>query len=135
MEPTVLLVEDDDDLRRMLGTYLQSEKIRVLEARDAREASALVSTVSPDVIVLDVMLPGAIDGLELARRFRHHPNTASVPVIILSAVLFESDRDRAREVEAAVVLPKPFTPDELVRRLRALLPRSRPGTQTTTSAE
>jgi two-component system phosphate regulon response regulator PhoB len=121
MNETVLLVEDDASLRGLLAEHLRLEGLCVLEARSAGEASLIAVRDRPAVVILDVMLPGGPDGLELAGWLRRHRATKDARIIVLSDVLFQSDRDRAESAGASLVLNKPFLPEELAARVRTLL--------------
>jgi DNA-binding response OmpR family regulator len=115
----VLVVDDDDKLRELLTRYLSEEGFTVSGAADAVEMDAMLSQQTPDLIVLDLMLPGE-DGLSIARRLR---GSGGVPFIILSARGDEVDRIVGLEVGADDYLPKPFNPRELLARIRAVLRR------------
>jgi DNA-binding response OmpR family regulator len=124
-EPTsdgqqVLIVDDDDALRRALSRNLRLEGFQVTDARDGRSALDAVRAGPPDVIVLDVTMPG-IDGVEFTRRLRAVGD--DVPILILSARDGVEDRIVGLEAGADDYLVKPFIPRELVARLRALLRR------------
>jgi two-component system response regulator PrrA len=116
----VLIVDDDDALRRSLGRNLRLEGFQVTDARDGRSALDAVHAYPPDVIVLDVTMPG-IDGIDLTRRLRAVGD--DVPILILSARDGVDDRIVGLEAGADDYLVKPFIPRELVARLRALLRR------------
>jgi two-component system, OmpR family, response regulator PrrA len=116
----VLIVDDDDALRRSLGRNLRLEGFRVADARDGGAALDDVRAHPPDAIVLDVTMPG-IDGVELTRRLRAAGD--DVPILILSARDGVDDRIVGLEAGADDYLVKPFIPRELVARLRALLRR------------
>jgi DNA-binding response OmpR family regulator len=117
---SILLVEDELELARLVVRELQSAGYRVWHAADAAEALRLVGEVAPELLVLDWMLPGAMDGLELLRRLRQ---TSAVPVLMLTARAEEVDRVVGLEVGADDYLTKPFGTRELVARVRALLRR------------
>lgn len=122
--PRILVVDDDPDLRDLLRTYLGANGFDVQTAGDGVAMRAALDTGLPDVIVLDLMLPGE-DGLSLTRSLR---TRSSVPILMLSARGEEMDRVIGLEVGADDYLAKPFGPRELLARLRALLRRR----QTTT---
>jgi len=123
--PRILVVDDDPDLRDLLRTYLGANGFDVQTAGDGVAMRAALDTGLPDVIVLDLMLPGE-DGLSLTRSLR---TRSSVPILMLSARGEEMDRVIGLEVGADDYLAKPFGPRELLARLRALLRRR----QTTTA--
>jgi DNA-binding response OmpR family regulator len=118
--PTVVVVEDDADIATAVAARLRSEGLTVEVAGDGPSAVALVARVRPDVVVLDLLLPG-FDGLEVCRRIqRDRP----VPVLMLTARDSETDLVVGLEVGADDYMTKPFSPRELVARVRALLRRS-----------
>jgi two-component system response regulator PrrA len=116
----VLIVDDDDALRRSLGRNLRLEGFRVTDAGDGESALVGVRAAPPDVIVLDVTMPG-LDGVDFTRRLRADGD--DVPILILSARDGVDDRSAGLEAGADDYLVKPFIPRELVARLRALLRR------------
>jgi DNA-binding response OmpR family regulator len=117
---TVLVVDDEDTVREVVGQYLTRDGYRVLSAADGREARDLFEREQPDLIVLDVMLPG-IGGLDLCRAIRAR---SAVPVILLTARTQETDRIVGLELGADDYVTKPFSPRELVARVRAVLRRA-----------
>ncbi|NTV86738.1 MAG: response regulator, partial [Burkholderiaceae bacterium] len=117
----ILVVDDDPDLRELLNDYLTASGFVVDAAGDGVEMHAHLAQAMPDAIVLDLMLPGE-DGLSLARGLR---KTSDVPILMLSARGEEIDRVVGLEVGADDYLAKPFSPRELLARLRALLRRTR----------
>ena len=118
----ILVVDDDPELRSLLTGFLTSSGFVVASAGDGHEMRARIAEQPPDAIVLDLMLPGE-DGLTLARELRRH---SEVPILMLSARGEEVDRVVGLEVGADDYLAKPFSPRELLARLRALLRRARP---------
>ncbi|MBK5957912.1 DNA-binding response regulator [Rhodoplanes elegans] len=118
--PHILVVEDDQEISRLVARYLRANECRVSLAGDGREMDRVMGTSRIDLVVLDLMLPGE-DGLSLCRRLR---NASSVPVIILSARGEEVDRIVGLEMGADDYLVKPFNPRELLARVRAVLRRS-----------
>jgi phosphate regulon transcriptional regulator PhoB len=122
----VLVVEDEPDIRSLIVHHLEREGFRCRTATSGGEALARVRATAPDLIVLDLMLPG-MDGLELCRRVRADPATAALPIIMLTAKADEVDRVVGLEVGADDYLAKPFSTKELVARVRAVLRRARPG--------
>jgi two-component system OmpR family response regulator len=123
MEPLdhVLVVDDDAELRGLLSEYLGRNGFRVSAARDGREMRQVLETSSPDIVVLDVMLPGE-DGLTLCRDLRARSN---LPVVMLTARGDEVDRIIGIEMGADDYLAKPFNPRELLARMKGILRRAR----------
>jgi two-component system response regulator MprA len=121
--PTVLLVDDDASIRRMLQRTLAAEGYAVTAAADGGAALAAVERTLPDVIVLDVTMPG-LDGLAVTRRLR--AKALAVPILLLTARDALEDRIRGLDAGADDYLVKPFAAQELTARLRALLRRNRP---------
>jgi len=120
--PTILVADDEEDLRELVAYRLTRSGYRVIGAGDGQEALELAVERTPDLMVLDVMMP-KLDGYELTRRVRAEAALRSIPVILLTARSQESDIDRGFEVGADDYLKKPFNPDELVARVRAVLGR------------
>ncbi|QTN35603.1 phosphate regulon transcriptional regulator PhoB [Cognatishimia activa] len=123
--PKVLLVEDEPAQREVLKYNLQSEGFDVVAAADGDEAILLVEEETPDIIVLDWMLPG-ISGIEICRRIKSKSHTRLIPVIMLSARAEEVDRVRGLETGADDYVVKPYSVLELMARVRSQLRRVRP---------
>ena len=121
-KPTILVADDEEDVRELVTYRLTRSGYNVIGARDGLEALELATERAPDLMVLDVMMP-KLDGYELTRRVRAEEALRSIPVILLTARSQESDVDRGFEVGADDYLRKPFNPDELVARVRAVLGR------------
>jgi DNA-binding response OmpR family regulator len=121
---SVLVVDDEPSVRDVVVRYLRQEGYATLEAGDGDEARSLLEREMPSLIVLDLMLPG-IDGLSLCRWIRERSGT---PVIMVTALGEESDRLTGLELGADDYLTKPFSPRELVARVKAVLRRSSPPT-------
>ncbi|HLM92253.1 MAG TPA: response regulator transcription factor [Gaiellaceae bacterium] len=117
---TVLVVDDEPTLREVVVRYLERAGYRALEAGDGDEAEALLRNRPPDLVILDLMLPGT-DGLELCRRIRAD---SALPVIMLTARGEEADRIVGLELGADDYVTKPFSPRELVARVRTVLRRT-----------
>lgn len=117
----ILVVDDDREIRRLLGDYLARNGYRVSTAADGEEMRRALGHSAPDLIVLDLMLPGT-DGLELCRELRAKNAT---PVIMLTARGEETDRVVGLEMGADDYLPKPFNPRELLARIKSVLRRTR----------
>lgn len=120
MDHTVLVADDEEKIARMVGTYLEANGFKVVLAYDGVQALARFRERAPDLAILDVNMPG-LDGLELTREIRR---TSSVPVILLTARAEETDRVVGLELGADDYVSKPFSPRELVARVRAVLRRS-----------
>jgi len=125
MRPVVLVVEDETALQQVLAYNLERAGFAVEQAFDADEAMTLIAERTPDLIVLDWMLP-YMSGLELCRQLRRKAATANLPVIMLTARTEEPDRLRGLDTGADDYVTKPFSIDELVARMRAVLRRVRP---------
>lgn len=119
---TILIVEDDPDIRQLLWGYLEKEKYRVLLAKDGEEGLEQAERTKPDLIILDLMLPRK-DGLSVLKELRKKETTASLPVLILTAKGDEADRVVGLELGADDYVSKPFSPREVTARVRALLRR------------
>ncbi|MEM9169560.1 MAG: phosphate regulon transcriptional regulator PhoB [Pseudomonadota bacterium] len=122
----ILLVEDEEALVTLLDYNLKKEGFHVASASDGDEALLKIEDDPPDLVVLDWMLPN-ISGIEICRRIRAKPETRNLPVIMLTARSEETDRIRGLETGADDYMTKPFSTDELVARIRAVLRRIRPG--------
>jgi two-component system phosphate regulon response regulator PhoB len=125
MKPRVLIVEDEAALVTMLRYNLEKEGFEVSEAGDGEEALAQISERKPDAILLDWMLP-LVSGIEVCRQIRRAPATRSLPVIMLTARGEEGDRVRGLNSGADDYIVKPFSPVELVARLKAVMRRAQP---------
>lgn len=125
MNPKILIVEDEAPIVTLLRYNLEREGFEVLEAGDGEEAILLAMEKSPDLILLDWMLP-LLSGVEVCRRLRRTPETKGVPVIMLTARGDEGDRIRGLNAGADDYITKPFSPSELIARIRAVLRRTRP---------
>lgn len=120
---TILVVEDEAAIREMLCFTLQRAGFRVIEAADTREAGDRLSEGKPDLVLLDWMLPG-ISGVEFAKRLRREEPTRDLPVIMLTARGEEESKLRGYEAGIDDYVTKPFSTQELVARIRAVLRRS-----------
>lgn len=123
--PTVLVVEDEPAQREVLSYNLEAEGFNVVKADNGEEALLRVDEDSPDLIVLDWMLPN-VSGIEICRRLKTRPETRNVPIIMLSARSEEVDRVRGLETGADDYVVKPYSVVELMARVRAQLRRTRP---------
>lgn len=122
MSSRIFVVEDDPDIAELVCRYLDKAGYLTTHVVSGREAIDAVRAKPPDLMVLDLMLP-EVDGLEVCRVLRANERTAAVPIIMLTARADESERIVGLEVGADDYLAKPFSPNELVARVRALLRR------------
>jgi DNA-binding response OmpR family regulator len=118
----ILIVEDEKDILQLVKLYLEKEGFRTVTAMTGAEGLAQVKGEKPDLVVLDLMLP-ELDGLEVCKRLRSHPDTAMLPIIMLTAKAEESDTIIGLELGADDYVTKPFSPKALVARVKALLRR------------
>ncbi len=121
----ILLVEDDRSLAELLTWNFEREEFEVEHTADGEEALLLARENPPDLVLLDWMIEG-LSGIEVCRRLRRIPDTANVPIIMLTARGEEEDRVRGLETGADDYVTKPFSPRELVARVGAVLRRVRP---------
>ncbi|WP_419307104.1 response regulator [Chromohalobacter israelensis] len=119
---TVAVIDDDAEIRELLHAYLSQHGFRVVLAESGDAVPSLLRDESPDLLILDIMMPGE-DGLSLCRDLRRHSN---VPIIMLTASSDETDRILGLELGADDYLAKPFNPRELLARIKAVLRRMRP---------
>jgi two-component system, OmpR family, phosphate regulon response regulator PhoB len=125
-KPSVLIVEDESALCTLLRYNLEREGYRVFEARNGDEALIVAAETSPDLIVLDWMLP-ELSGIEVCRRLRAKGESRNVPIIMLTARGEETDRIRGPDTGADDYIVKPFSMSEFLARSRAVMRRVRPG--------
>ncbi len=127
MTPTILVVEDDSAIVNLLNYNLETSGFRVIEAYDGAEGLLKIEEEKPDLVILDWMLP-MVSGVEVCRRLRRGRATRDLPVILLTARAEEADKLQGLDSGADDYVTKPFSPAELVARVRALLRRSQPAT-------
>jgi two-component system OmpR family response regulator len=120
LEAHILVVDDDSQVRQLIGRFLRENGYRVTGVRDGREMRSTLASADVDLIILDLMLPGT-SGLDLCRELRA---SSSLPIIMLTAKGEDTDRIVGLEVGADDYLPKPFNPRELLARIRAVLRRA-----------
>ncbi len=126
-EQTVLVVDDSPTIRKVVELTLKREKIRVLGAPDGLAALAIIADESPDLILLDIMLP-RMDGYQICQIVRKNPDYKKLPIVMLSGKDGLFDKLRGRLAGSTEYLTKPFDPDELVKCVRKHL--ARPTTRT-----
>ncbi|MFH0764339.1 MAG: response regulator transcription factor [Candidatus Omnitrophota bacterium] len=122
MKETILIIEDEKDIVKMLEYNLKKEGFRVRSIRNGEDALNSVNSARPDLIILDLMLPG-MDGLEVTKTLKANTKTASTPIIMLTAKSLESDKIVGLELGADDYVTKPFSPRELIARIKAVLRR------------
>lgn len=117
----ILICDDEESIRNIMDFSLESEGFLVVAVADGESALHAAMTEQPDAVVLDVMMPGAMDGLQACREIKQNPRTAHIPVVMLSAKATAADREAGREAGAAAYMTKPFSPGKLVGKLNELL--------------
>jgi DNA-binding response OmpR family regulator len=121
---TILIVDDESTIREVLHRYLEKDGFRVLEAEDGVRCLQVMGSERPDLLLLDLMLPG-IDGFSVLSQIRQDPNLRKIPVIMLTAKGETHDRIRGLDHGADDYIPKPFSPREVISRVNAVLRRTR----------
>jgi CheY-like chemotaxis protein len=116
----ILIVDDHADIRRLIRMTLEFDSYEIHEAADGEAALAAVASMQPDLVLLDVMMPGAIDGLAVCRHIRASPALAATRVMLLSARGQARDREAGLQAGADSYLVKPFSPLQLIDNIAAL---------------
>lgn len=124
MKEKILIVEDDRDITKMLDYNLKKEGFRVISVADGEDALESAHKEHPDLILLDLMLPG-MDGLDVCKVLKKESKTSSIPIIMLTAKAQESDKVVGLELGADDYVTKPFSPRELIARIKAVLRRAK----------
>ena len=125
MSANILIVDDEPAVRQMLGFTLSGDGYHLLEAGDVQQAQRAMSTIIPDLILLDWMLPG-VSGADFARRLKRDPRTAAIPIIMLTARVAEEDKIHGLDIGIDDYITKPFSTRELLARVRAVIRRTQP---------
>lgn len=120
---SILVVEDESDIRKLITYHLLQERFKVLEAQNGEDALGLVRREKPRLIILDLMLPG-LSGMEFCKMIRQQPQTMHIPILMLTAKAGEADRVIGLEMGADDYMTKPFSPREMVARVHAVLRRT-----------
>jgi len=123
MGKRILVIEDQEDNRRILRDLLTSVGYEIIEAVTGEEGVALAETGHPDLILMDIQLPG-IDGYEATRRVRAHPALRQVPIIAVTSYALSGDDVKAMEAGCTDYVPKPFSPRALLAKIREYLPQA-----------
>lgn len=119
----ILVVEDEPDIAKLVSYNLTQERFKVVTAEDGEQALKAIQREKPNLVVLDLMLPG-LSGVEVCKILRDRPETAKLPILMLTAKAGEADRVLGLELGADDYLAKPFSPREMVARVRAILRRA-----------
>ena len=125
MKETILIVEDEMPLVTLLRYNLEREGFAALDAQDGEEALNIAREQKPDLVLLDWMLP-LMSGIEVCRQLRRNPETRQIPIVMLTARGEEGDKLRGLDSGADDYVTKPFSPSELIARIRAVLRRAKP---------
>jgi len=121
--PKILIVDDESDFNQLVQTRLTANGYKVITAEDGEEGLEKVKSENPDLIVLDVMMPG-VDGLEVCRTLKNNAQYSKIPIIFLSAKAQADDFKAGKEVMADAYIVKPFEPTILLAKIEALLEKS-----------
>lgn len=121
--PTILIVDDEQDIRELLAMKLQKEGFETLEAPDGLEGEKMASEHQPDLVVLDLMMPGK-DGISVCKSMRKEARTSKIPILMLTARGGMDEKIAGLELGADDYMTKPFSPKELVLRVRNILRRT-----------
>jgi phosphate regulon transcriptional regulator PhoB len=124
MKEKILIVEDEKDIVKMLDYNLEKEGFRIFSAYNGEDALKMAKKEKPDIIILDLMLPG-IDGLEVCKTLKKEEAASSIPIIMLTAKAQEADKIVGLELGADDYVTKPFSPRELIARIKAVLRRAK----------
>ncbi|HLD36449.1 MAG TPA: response regulator [Planctomycetota bacterium] len=122
---TILVIDDEKDLIKLIDLHLSKEEYLVISAKNGIEGLDIALKHKPDLILLDIMMP-KLDGLEVCKRLKSATETSSIPVVMLTAKAQETDKVIGLELGADDYITKPFSPRELVARVKAVLRRSEP---------
>ncbi len=113
----ILIVEDQDSIRNMIEALVRARGYDVVTAASGAKALDQVGLAPPDMVLLDLMMPGEYDGFEVCRHLRMNPDTAKIPIIIISAALDENNKALAERAGATAYYSKPFSPIALLKEL------------------
>jgi len=121
MSKRILVVEDQEDNRQIVRDLLTTTNYEVMEAENGQEALAAVAKQRPDLILMDIQLP-VMDGYEATRRIKADPALAAIPVIAVTSYALSGDEEKARAAGCDDFVPKPFSPRQLLAKIRKYLP-------------
>jgi two-component system cell cycle response regulator DivK len=116
----ILVVEDHEDNRQILRVLLGSAGYQMIEAHDGETALTIAASERPDLILMDIQLPG-LDGYEATRRIKADPALSGIPIIAVTSYALSGDEDKAREAGCSAYVAKPYSPLELLKKLREYL--------------
>lgn len=116
----ILVVEDQDSIRRMIEALVQARGYKVTAASSGAKALDIALTEPPDLVLLDLMMPGQFDGFEVCKRLRADPSTHAIPIIVITAMDDDAARTRATEAGANAFYTKPFSPIALLKEIERL---------------
>ena len=122
-DKTILNVEDNEFNRKIVRQLLAKTSYRLREANDGEAGMALARESPPDLILMDIQLP-KISGLEATRQLKNDPRTAAVPIIVITSFALSGDEQRAKDAGATAYLAKPYSPRELLAKIREILPEA-----------
>ena len=117
----ILIVDDEEKIRRLVEVTLMSDDHRVLEAENGKEAIEIAKAEKPELIIMDIMMPGGMDGLEATRLLKNDPETKDCYILILTAMGQQTDRKKGFEVGADDYFAKPFSPLDLLKKVEEVL--------------
>ena len=123
MSKCILVVEDHEDNRQILRDLLSAAGYEMVEAHDGEQALVQVAAVRPDLILMDIQLPG-VDGYEVTRRIKADPTLAAIPIIAVTSYALYGDDAKARAAGCDDYVAKPFSPRQLLAKIRGYLPRA-----------
>ncbi len=117
----ILIVDDQLEVRELVEVTLRSDDYQILQAESGEKAIELAKSEKPDLIIMDVMMPGGMDGLEATRTIKNDPETENCTIVMLTAKGQDSDREKGAAAGAADYFTKPFSPLELIRKVEEVL--------------
>jgi len=121
MAKCILVVEDQEDNRQILRDLLDSAGFEIIEAHDGEQALVKVSERRPDLILMDIQLP-LLDGYEATRRIKANPDLRAIPIIVVTSYSLSGDESKARAAGCDAYVPKPYSPRQLLAKIREYLP-------------
>lgn len=125
MKKKILIVDDEKDIRSLIEKILGNISYEVSQAKDGQEMFNLLEKNKPDLILLDVMMPG-VNGYEICHLLKRNPDTASIPVVLLTVLSGPQDASKGMAMGAAAYLTKPFDPDDLGQEIEHILNNQSP---------